>query len=288
MVMNPDEIIEFARRHHALDLTIGEIDCDCDDSKAMLLALASLRREHGYGINPTGRVLSPVSRLHATMLADAGVTRVELGFDALIPRACERSSSQSLLTRIQSVKLLHEVGIKIDWNLPGYSTYSREYGELVDNLSTLHHLPPPVGVICRQVVYMASVPLTSGLYANPVSPQNAEILQAVARWQEGHEPRVLTYAPGPGFVQIRDGRRGTDSTVFTVLSEPEATIFLAANEVCSLDDLAKKVSSVSATVLDSALAQLVKRRLLCSMSSTHYLALPIHRLFSEQWLSLEH
>jgi hypothetical protein len=266
------ELLALSRRHRTVEFHLRGLDLE--RSSPLLGELARLRSDHYYAWSLSCDLRPTVGPEAAAQLRRAGVVRATLdpapfAEDPLRELGFERAN----LRQLESVRALDEQGIAVEWHLvcdlPGETEESRAV--VADWARSAVHLPAPAGL--ASMGDRAPRPLLE---------------EAIARWQGGRTPRMLTYGCGPDFLRILDRRTNPREWTFIELTAAQSAIYASLEKPRSYSELASLLPAVVAPSLRRLLDLLVQRRLVCGTSDGHYLALPVRRRLDEMWTTGDH
>lgn len=272
-------ILEVAQRDAVLDVDLGEIDFSSSGATEVLDSLAEIRRDRLFGFRIAGKVRAGLTIEQCSLLQRAGVCRVVVEF---IPvDGHHRGSLIELnMENICSAKLLHSLEIDVQWHLCilGGQTYPLCRDELVADISSFRHLPPPNGVISFD-------PRGSDYRERASGEQVVAINQALTHWRTSHVARVLTYARGPGFVRICDKRGGDRNWKFITLRGVNAEIYGFCRYWRKLDDIFNFASALPRERIRDLLHKFIDSDLLACTGDEYYMATAVRKLLEERWVS---
>lgn len=255
-----------AGRERRTDLDIGLLDFNQDCVLPILNGLAAVRQEHLYGFRFGCRATGGIDAEAAQLFRKAGIAKVKVV--APTGHLAKSRIESEFLRLVTAVMVLDLEGIEVSWALPTWAG-SLEAAELLCPLmSFLHHVPPPQSPANDEA---------KGIKAAPV-------VRAVSVWWDRHQPHVLTYGHGPGFVRICDRREAVDAVRFITLRDAQAAVFLAARTPVAIDVLERAAGGVAPVLLQRFLDNLVDARLMCRTDSGLYLRLPVRRRIEERWV----
>ena len=248
---------------------------------------AEVQEERGYQFSIRWAVDTSVTPDDIRLMSEAGVDDVDAGTYDLADWRTTVGDYLGLLRR------LTEMAIAVRWRfrLSAMDPRPEDFEGWADVASWIAHLPPPMVEGDGDAFSMERRANFDGLAAFDdhhtmrITPTEETLVRAIEAWRATHDPELLTYSRGPGFVRIIDRRvlrehpRASDGDEDIIsLVGRQAEIFLFCEGPRSLGQVVAQFESASQGAQTAKfLDLLVGRRLLFRSDDDRFLALPIHR-----------